>query len=455
MGVVANAALIGAVGTALTGLAALRIERVRVREQAEHAPVLLDLGDDLEHGRGTATAEAAAQLARERLHPTESLAERARSVVEEHVHPEVERDRVEAAAVDDSSSCSFGLLVVEVDRSANERYLAGDVAIVCAGARAGVDERVPVLRVRPDCGADDTRIGSKRAEGLGVVCVDDLDGELAERAIDRRKVLPHCLEPRAAAARERPTEPASAGSREDLGNEAADVAGRSEQDEVVGPGHAGVLLSTLFAGPAGHYRAGVYRLDTIADKLKRLGADPGDAPAEHHGPSAAVAAILRQAADGDSAELLFIQRAESPKDLWSGHIAFPGGRRDPEDTSLLATAIRETREEVAIELAAAELVARLPDVPAFKRTMKGLMVVTPFVFVVRREVTPTPNDEVAATLWVPLEGLARGEGKGTYAFTWEEKPYELPCYRLGPGQHVLWGMTHRMVETMLEALASS
>jgi len=48
-----------------------------------------------------------------------------------------------------------------------------------------------------------------------------------------------------------------------------------------------------------------------------------------------------------------------------------------------------------------------------------------------------------------------GEGRGTYAFTWESKPYELPCVRLDPGQHVLWGMTHRMMETMLEALVEA
>lgn len=78
--------------------------------------------------------------------------------------------------------------------------------------------------------------------------------------------------------------------------------------------------------------------------------------------------------------------------------------------------------------------------------------VTPFVFAMRGEITAIPNYEVASTLWVSLAKLAAGEGKGTHAFTYEDKPYELPCIRLDPGQHVLWGMTHRMLETMLEAL---
>ena len=74
------------------------------------------------------------------------------------------------------------------------------------------------------------------------------------------------------------------------------------------------------------------------------------------------------------------------------------------------------------------------------------------MFAIREDVTPTPNQEVAGTLWVPLARLARGDGRGMYAFTWENKPYELPCVRLEPGQHVLWGMTHRMMETILESL---
>jgi 8-oxo-dGTP pyrophosphatase MutT (NUDIX family) len=194
----------------------------------------------------------------------------------------------------------------------------------------------------------------------------------------------------------------------------------------------------------------VYQLDAVVEKLARLGS-AGDVPEQGEAPPrAAVAAILRDGPEG--AEVFFIRRAESARDPWSGHIAFPGGRREPEDDSLLTTAIRETREEVGIELAHHELVARLPETPAFKRSKRGVLVVTPFVFAKRDTVTPILNAEVAGTLWVPLARLARGEGKGTYAFTWEDKPYELPCFRLEPGQQVLWGLTHGMLEQILEAL---
>ncbi len=191
-----------------------------------------------------------------------------------------------------------------------------------------------------------------------------------------------------------------------------------------------------------------YALDAIVPKLRGVPTDPGFVV---DGPRAAVAAILRELPRG-AVELFFILRAEHPHDPWSGHVAFPGGRRDPEDESLLRTAIRETREEVGIELAAEHLVGRLPDVSAFTRSKKGNLVVTPFVFALRSEVAVVPNDEVATTLWVPLTTLADRAGKSTFKLEYNHQTLDLPYIHLDPGQHRLWGLTYRMLETLLDAI---
>src|SRR5688572_18573814 len=82
------------------------------------------------------------------------------------------------------------------------------------------------------------------------------------------------------------------------------------------------------------------------------------APAER---TAAVSLLLVPAADG--VEVLMIRRASREGDPWSQHMALPGGFRSPSDADLFATALRETREEVAVDLATdTEALGVLPDV---------------------------------------------------------------------------------------------
>lgn len=198
------------------------------------------------------------------------------------------------------------------------------------------------------------------------------------------------------------------------------------------------------------------RMFTLAELGRRLaGSKPALSPVGHEephgGPAAAVAAILRPSADAQGAELFFIQRADREGDPWSGHVAFPGGRRELSDRSLLDTAIRETREEVGLDLGRAELVARLPDLPAIGRARKTNLVVTPFVFALHEDLPVRPNHEVKGTLWVPFEALARGDRRETFVYEHEGKRWDLPCLML-EGKLRLWGMTFRMLETLIEAV---
>ncbi len=170
------------------------------------------------------------------------------------------------------------------------------------------------------------------------------------------------------------------------------------------------------------------------------------------GERAAVALILAPRGESEDANLLFIKRAERLGDPWSGHVAFPGGRHDPSDATMLDTAMRETREEVGLDLSArATTTGRLEHLPAMSKGRLTGLVVTPIIFALDSDdVTLSPNEEVATTLWVPIGQLARFEGAGTMTYRHEGKDLELPCLRLG--EHVLWGLTYRMVTLLLEAL---
>lgn len=169
---------------------------------------------------------------------------------------------------------------------------------------------------------------------------------------------------------------------------------------------------------------------------------------------AAVAAVLRpvSSAHGTDAEVLFIRRAEFDGDPWSGHMAFPGGRRDPQDQDLLATAVRETREEIGLDLLrAAELLGPLRPVPAVARGKRLGLSVAPFVFVLREPSQLRLNHEVAEALWAPLGPMLNGSLATRHEYVWQGQTLQLPAYAIEG--RVVWGLTYQMLQTLFALVA--
>ncbi len=164
---------------------------------------------------------------------------------------------------------------------------------------------------------------------------------------------------------------------------------------------------------------------------------------------AAVAAVLRP---GPEPELLFIRRAEHPADPWSGHMAFPGGRQNLGDSSPLGAAVRETKEELGLDLEAdARWLGALPPVPASARGRRIPLVIHPFVFSLagpRPTLVPDPG-EVAEALWIPLPVLEAPERRETLVQIYEGEPVPLPCCRYEG--RAIWGLTLHMLDTLLAA----
>jgi 8-oxo-dGTP pyrophosphatase MutT (NUDIX family) len=193
---------------------------------------------------------------------------------------------------------------------------------------------------------------------------------------------------------------------------------------------------------------------------KRLGAagvfdvriEDETAPDELSLRLAAVALVLRAGLEGP--ELLVIKRSETERDHWSGHMALPGGRMEPADENLQATAARETFEEVGLDLrAGGEALARLgtvnPQSPYVPRIS-----VTPFVFIAPPEFHATGearelllNEEVAAAFWVPVGELKRDGRSAVFRMVFAGVEREWPAY---PSQHgLIWGITERILTEFL------
>lgn len=147
--------------------------------------------------------------------------------------------------------------------------------------------------------------------------------------------------------------------------------------------------------------------------------------------------------------VLLIRRADRPGDPWSGHMALPGGRREPADADLIDTAIRETFEEVGLSLGRAELLGSLDDVVP-RTPVLPPVAVRPYVFGLSERPPLTPNPEVAAVRWVHLDHLLHPETYHSARLEIRGEPRDVPAYRLE--EAIVWGMTERILTGLLGQL---
>lgn len=179
-------------------------------------------------------------------------------------------------------------------------------------------------------------------------------------------------------------------------------------------------------------------IDPCLDSLRRHTPAPALLA---EGDVAAVALLLRDAPDP---ELLLIRRSVRPGDPWSGHMAFPGGRRGPGDADARATAIRETREEVGIDLvrvggAVAEMDPVAPLGGAFRLTVHA------FVWSVPAATSTRLNHEVDCAFWIPLPELL--DPAAAAEFRHQPSTRRFPALRCRG--EIVWGLTYRVLGQLL------
>ena len=175
---------------------------------------------------------------------------------------------------------------------------------------------------------------------------------------------------------------------------------------------------------------------------------PTLAEAEFEGKSASAVMVLLRPA-GDGLEVLLGKRVRRAGDPWSGHISFPGGHHHREDGPLLETALRETREEVNLDLrTGADVLGHLsPRSPG----NDPAMLVIPFVALATAPLEPRPGPEMEAAFWAPLEDLPAS--LDTAEVPTRVGQLRVPAF-LWNGR-VIWGLTYRILEELLVLLDAS
>ncbi len=127
----------------------------------------------------------------------------------------------------------------------------------------------------------------------------------------------------------------------------------------------------------------------------------------------------------------------------AGEISFPGGRRDPEDADLVATALRETHEEVGLPAESVEVLGALEPIP----TVVTGYAIYPFVGVVPGNFRWTPSDsEVAAVIDLPLAAVAAGYGRRRVV----RRGAAIHTDTYVVDEHMIWGATARIVSDLLD-----
>jgi len=201
-------------------------------------------------------------------------------------------------------------------------------------------------------------------------------------------------------------------------------------------------------------------LASLADDLSplpsRSAPEPGDQSSSPGIPArppsrtdAAVSLVLRENEDPD---LLLIRRAQARGDPWSGHMALPGGRWDPQDPDLLHTAIRETLEETGVRLHVdGDPLGRLAALNPATRRLPPITIY-PFVFSVSPGTEADASSrEVDEVLWVPLADLTSPASAGTVEIDLHDGCRTFPCLRVEG--RVIWGLTYRILEDFLPLIS--
>jgi 8-oxo-dGTP pyrophosphatase MutT (NUDIX family) len=186
-------------------------------------------------------------------------------------------------------------------------------------------------------------------------------------------------------------------------------------------------------------------LDAIETALRSVLLDPDRAVAlDVLGAVEAGVLVPLFVEDGDL-HVVFTVRGDDLR-RHPGEISFPGGRREPEDPDLLATALREAHEEIGLPGDAVEVIGALQPTSTFVTSYS----IYPFVGLVPTGSRWTAQvTEVAEVIELPLPALRAGYGRRQISR--RGVPIRTDTYLVG--DHLIWGATARILTDLLERVS--
>jgi len=142
---------------------------------------------------------------------------------------------------------------------------------------------------------------------------------------------------------------------------------------------------------------------------------------------------------------IILTRRTTGMSTHSGQVAFPGGMREPQDDSLLSTALRETEEEIGLSRSDVQIIGSLSQVPSLHKIL-----VTPFAGVVPEDSEFTPEvKELDSVFRVPVSFFLEDRRHRTDAISFGDWQLHVPCYQWG--EYQIWGLSAIVLVDFLNA----
>jgi len=136
--------------------------------------------------------------------------------------------------------------------------------------------------------------------------------------------------------------------------------------------------------------------------------------------------------------VLLTERSEEVN-FHKGQVCFPGGTREPSDSSLLQTALREAEEEIGLRAQDVEILGEFDD----SVTLTSDYVISPFVaFIPHPYPLRADGREIREIFSVPL------------SFLMDEANFKQDSYEYVYDEHIIWGATARILKQLIDLLRS-